>query len=35
MTKVPTWDVIDRIVRFVVYLMVIYLIWKIFNIPFP
>jgi hypothetical protein len=35
MARVNKWEVIDRIVRLVVYLIIIYFIWKLFNIPFP
>lgn len=33
--KVDKWEVIDRVVRVVLYLLVIYLIWKIFHVPIP
>ncbi len=35
MEHLSKWDVMDRFMRLIVYIMIIYVIFKMFQIPFP
>lgn len=35
MARVSKWEVLDRAMRIIVYLAIIYVLFKLFQIPFP